>query len=119
MKDVPREVDILAIAGRPGELYQGHLNLWMPRHDGLLVCTWSVVRNQKIIYESNAGIEQGRISRCPIVCNRSLQHMADAIQFVPCRLGVVLLADRFVLRLCDQKPSSIVTALTGTVFSLA
>src|SRR5947209_4057384 len=94
MKDVPREIDILAIASRARELDQRHLDLWMSGHNRLLVCTRSVVRNQEIIYETNACVEQRRISRCSIVRNRALQHMPDAVQFVPCSLRVVLHAQR-------------------------
>ena len=53
------------------------------------IAFWFVLahsRNQKVIDKANARIKQRPISRSSIVCNRSLQHMTNAIEFVSRRL---------------------------------
>ncbi len=95
VKNVARQIDVFALARRAIKLDQRHLDLRMPGDNCLLVCAGPVVRQQKVVDEANAGIEQSSVAGGAIIGDCALQHVADAIEFVARRLGVIQHAFRF------------------------
>ena len=43
---------------------------------------WAIIRQQKVIDETDPSIQQAAITRTAIIGNGSLQHMPDVVEFV-------------------------------------
>src|ERR1700733_9188442 len=84
-QDVSGKVELTLIAGNAIEFNQSHLNFGMTRNNGLLR-RWTVIHNEEIVHEANAGIEQTAIACRPIVSNRTLQHVSNVVQLMARRL---------------------------------
>src|SRR3981081_4943740 len=88
MEDVAGEIEIALLAGRAIQLDEGHLGLWMTGYDTFLVWARTVVRNQEVIDEADACVEQCWVTGCAVHGNCALQQMADAVKLMTTHLAL-------------------------------
>ena len=60
----------------------------MAGHDGTLIGGRTITRQQEVVHETQAGVQQRWISRRAVPGDPTLQQMADAIKLVAAGLGL-------------------------------
>ena len=83
VQNVSREFHVLALAGRTIQFDQRHLNFRMPGDDGLLICAGAKIRQHEIFHHAGACIHERAVPGPPIVGDCTLDHVAEAVHFVP------------------------------------
>ena len=87
LQDVAGEIELPFVAGDAVELDQSKFDLRVPGDDRLLG-RGTVVRNQEVVHEADAGIQQSAVAGAAVIGNRGLQHVPETVEFVAGGLGL-------------------------------
>ena len=84
-QDVACEIQLPLVTRNPIKFNQSHLDFGMSGNDQLFGCG-PIVGQEKIVNEPYARIQQCSITCAAVVCDGSLQHVADVVEFMSGRL---------------------------------
>ena len=81
LEDVAGQIELSLVTSDPVQLNETELDFGVSGNNRLLG-RWAIIRHQKIVHETDAGVEQSAVAGSAIVGDRSLQHMPNVVKFV-------------------------------------